>query len=79
MKQNWLLQKIETSQAFRLILEILIAFITLLWLPLFWQIIMGIILSVICEIFFAQMMTKSLKNKLSHQSLTQVFHKLEEK
>jgi membrane protease YdiL (CAAX protease family) len=63
MKPNWLLNNLETSQAFRLTLEIVIALVLFSWLPLVFQIIAGLIVSVVCEIIFAKIITRNLKNK----------------
>lgn len=77
MKQHWFLSKLETSQIFRLTLEVLITIILLSWLPIIFQIIAGIILSVVCEIVFAKIIVRNMKNKFSHQSLPKTFNHLE--
>ena len=79
MKPNWLLHNLETSQAFRLTLEIVIALVLLSWLPLIFQIIAGLVLSVVCEIIFAKIITRNLKNKFSGEALSRILENLEKR
>ncbi|MDB9437321.1 hypothetical protein PN450_11055 [Dolichospermum lemmermannii CS-548] len=72
MKPNWFLRNLEKSQAFRLIFEIVVALVLFSWLPLVFQIIAGLLLSVVCEMIFARIMTRSLKNKFSGEALSQI-------
>ncbi|MCX5983226.1 MAG: hypothetical protein NTY89_15830 [Nostocales cyanobacterium LacPavin_0920_SED1_MAG_38_18] len=72
MKPNWFLRNLEKSQAFRLIFEIVVALVLFSWLPLVFQIIAGLVLSVVCEMIFARIMTRSLKNKFSGEALSQI-------
>ena len=72
MKPNWFLRNLEKSQAFRLIFEIVVAIVLFSWLPLVFQIIAGLVLSVVCEMIFARIMTRSLKNKFSGEALSQI-------
>jgi membrane protease YdiL (CAAX protease family) len=74
MKPNWLLNNLETSQAFRLTLEIVIALVLFSWLPLVFQIIAGLIVSVVCEIIFAKIITRNLKNKFSGEALSRILN-----
>lgn len=74
MKQNWFLQKLETSQTFRFTLEIVIALVLFSWLPLVFQIIAGLILSVVCEMVFTKILTNNLKNKFSGEALSQILN-----
>lgn len=74
MKQNWFLQKLEKSQIFRLTLEIAISIVLFSWLPLVFQIIAGLILSVVFEIVFAKILVNNLKNKFSDEALSQILN-----
>ena len=79
MKSNWFLQNLETSQPFRFTLEIVVALILLFWLPLVFQIIAGLILSVVFEIVFAKIITRNLKNKFSSEALSQILDNSEKR
>jgi hypothetical protein len=79
MKPNWFVHNLQTSQAFRLTLEIVIALVLLSWLPLIFQIIAGLVLSVVCEIIFAKIITRNLKNKFSGEALSRILENLEKR
>jgi hypothetical protein len=79
MKQNWFLQKLETSQTFRFSFEIVIAIVLFSWLPLVFQIIAGLILSVVFEMVFAKILTNNLKNKFSGETLSQILNNTEKR
>jgi hypothetical protein len=72
MKPNWFLRNLEKSQTFRLTLEIVISFILFSWLPLIFQIIAGLVLSVVCEMIFAKIILRNLKNKFSSEALSKL-------
>ncbi|MFM7438416.1 MAG: hypothetical protein ACKO2V_07395 [Snowella sp.] len=79
MKPNWFLRNLEKSQAFRLALEIVIALVLFSWLPLVFQIIAGLVLSVVCEMIFAKIITRNLKNKFSGEALSQILENSEKR
>ena len=77
MKQNWLLQKLKTSQVFRLTVEIFISLVLFSWLPFVFQIISALILSVVCEVVLVKILTRDLKNKFSGKPLSSISNNLE--
>lgn len=79
LRPNWFLHNLEKSQAFRLTLEIVIALVLFSWLPLIFQIIAGLVLSVVCEIIFAKIIIRNLKNKFSGEALSQILDNSQKK
>lgn len=79
MKPNRFLQNLETSQLFRITLEIVIAFVLFFWLPLIFQILAGLIVSLVFEIVFAKIITRNLKNKFSSETLAQILDNSEKR
>lgn len=79
MKENWFLQKLETSKTLRITLEILISLVLFSWLPLVFQIITGLIFSIIFEVTFITILARNLKNKYSGEALSQILDNWEKK
>jgi Na+-translocating ferredoxin:NAD+ oxidoreductase RnfD subunit len=78
MKKNLFFKSLQTSKIFRFSLEIIISIIFFSWLPLIQQLIAVLLVSLLCEIIFAKIMTKNLKNNFSSKDLSEVLVKSKE-
>ncbi len=72
MKENLLLNRLQTSKILRFSLEISISIIFFSWLPLVQQIVAVLIVSLVLEIIFAKSLKHDLKNKFSSEDVSKI-------
>ena len=72
MKNNSLKKRLQTSKIFRLSVEILISIIFFSWLPFFYQMLAVLLISFLCEIIFAKIMARNLKNNFSSANISEI-------